>query len=74
MYVIQIHGREAVAELIYAMDTIVKYADRSTVLDIRVGIDPLDNGVKFSVNGLVWSPRIKGDITIPQAGRKYLND
>lgn len=30
---------------------------------LRVGIDPLDSGLKFSVDGGTWSPPVPGKIT-----------
>lgn len=30
---------------------------------IRVGIDPMDNGLKFSVDYGTWSPPLNGNVT-----------
>lgn len=62
MTVIQVSDRDEVEGLLTMMSTILDFDTAHFVLDVRVGIDPLDNGVKFSVNGMTWSPPIKGVI------------
>lgn len=72
MHVIQLSD-EGLKDLLSMMSTIVKYAETvGNVLDIRVGIDPEDNGVKFSVNGQVWSPPAEGEY-YPHAPASHTN-
>lgn len=51
-----------------AMQRLAEYcqaigAQHRAYYSVRVAIDPLDNGLKFSVNGSTWSPPIRGEIT-----------
>jgi hypothetical protein len=64
MIVIQLTTeRRGLGDLIDMMRSIVQFVDNGNVLlDIRVGIDPVDNGAKFSVNGHTWSPPAHGII------------
>jgi len=47
------------------MRSIVEFNTAQHILDLRVGIDPMDNGLKFSVDGGVWSPPARGIVTPP---------
>jgi ABC-type taurine transport system ATPase subunit len=49
--------------LLAVFAAIVKYSEGSTMLDVRIGINPVDSGITFSVNGLPWSPPIAGEIS-----------
>lgn len=59
MKVIEItHASEGLVDLLNVISVI---SDMSPAIDsIRVGIDPLDNSLKFSVNWGTWSPPIYG--------------
>jgi len=69
MAIIEITDPTVMIDLMEAMSNIVGMhdalmTDRDRPLNsLRVGIDPLDNGVKFSVEHSTWSPPYKGDIT-----------
>lgn len=64
MKVIQVtREQNGLEKLILAMEAIIEYSEREYVLDIRVGIDDSDSGLKFSVNGMSWSPPIHGELS-----------
>lgn len=65
MTVIDITDPRVMAMLIEAMANIVGMSDavRGGLTSIRVGIDPLDNGLKFSVERSTWSPPYRGEIS-----------
>ena len=65
MYVIQISGQDDLAEAMELFSAVLKWDEQNPLLDLRIGIDPLDNGFKVSVNGLTWSPPITGTIIMP---------
>lgn len=64
MTVIQIADHSEIAELLTVLLAITAF-DTPTrpLLDVRVGIDPQDDGLKFSINGMTWSPPIVGIIS-----------
>jgi hypothetical protein len=47
------------------MRSIIEFADANTIFDLRVGIDPIDHGLKFSVNRATWTPPARGIISPP---------
>ena len=61
MHVIDISNVREVRLLLDCMQAILDSG--SVVHSIRVGIDPLDSGLKFSVNYKTWSPPIRGEQT-----------
>lgn len=63
MHVIDITDREQIELLLKYLRMVESMGARSTPLrSIRVGIDPLDDGLKFSVDYSTWSPPITGTI------------
>lgn len=63
MIVITVTGeRDALERLMSMFFTMLHEWERDTITEVRVGIDPLDNGVKFSVNRGTWSPPCYGVI------------
>lgn len=63
MYVIDVTDPAQVMRLLRYFVMMTDLASRGGTLgSIRVGIDPLDNGVKFSVDYGVWSPPMTGKI------------
>lgn len=65
MHVITISDPRQMALLMETMSNIVGMSDAvpGGLTSLRVGIDPLDNGLKFSVEGSTWSPPYKGEIS-----------
>lgn len=65
MTVIEITDPRTMALLMEAMSNIVGMSDAVAggLRSLRVGIDPLDGGLKFSVEGSTWSPPYKGEIS-----------
>ena len=61
MFVIEIRDDAAMERLAEYCEAIA--AQHRAYYSIRVGIDPLDNGLKFSVNGSTWSPPIAGVVS-----------
>ena len=53
------------AMLMETMSNIVGMSDAigGGLTSLRVGIDPLDNGIKFSVEHSTWSPPYRGEIS-----------
>lgn len=63
MTVIDLTDREQIERFIKYCRMIESMSARAFPLrSIRVGIDPLDDGVKFSVDYSTWSPPITGTI------------
>lgn len=64
MYVIDVTDAAQLARLLKYFEMIQDIALRGggTLRSVRVGIDPLDNGVKFSVDHGTWSPPMRGKI------------
>jgi hypothetical protein len=61
MHVIDVTDQQQIMRLLKYFIMISDMAVRSGALrSIRVGIDPLDNGVKFSVDYGTWSPPMTG--------------
>ena len=64
MSVIEISDPYQMGNLMEVLSNIVGMNDAVDGLSsLRVGIDPLDNGIKFSVEHSTWSPPYKGEIT-----------
>jgi hypothetical protein len=57
------HERDALDRLMSMFYTMLNEWERDTITSIRVGIDPMDDGVKFSVNHATWSPPCYGVIS-----------
>lgn len=55
------HSNDGIPDLIEVLDAIAGVKD--TLVSVRVGIDPMDNGLKFSVNWGTWSPPIYGELS-----------
>ncbi len=63
MHVIDLTDAEQIDRFIKYCRMIESMSARSFPLrSIRVGIDPVDDGVKFSVDYSTWSPPITGTI------------
>jgi hypothetical protein len=63
MHVIDVTDREQIETLIKYLRMIESMSTRAIGLrSVRVGIDELDNGLKFSVDYSTWSPPITGTI------------
>lgn len=63
MHVIDITTEEQIEALLKYLRMIESMGARSAPLrSIRVGIDPIDDGLKFSVDYSTWSPPITGTI------------
>lgn len=62
MFVIEITDKDAMKRLVAYCADITDQGTRGHY-SVRVGIDPLDNGLKFSVNNSTWSPPIRGAIS-----------
>jgi hypothetical protein len=63
MYVVDITDRQQIDRVIKYFRMIDGMETRQHPLrSIRVGIDPLDNGLKFSVDYSTWSPPMVGDV------------
>ena len=62
MNVIEItYAEDGIPELIEVLEAVTQM--KSELVSVRVGIDPLDKGLKFSVNWGLWSPPIQGAIS-----------
>jgi hypothetical protein len=62
MVIIEITDPRTMALLMETMSNIVGMSDSvpGGLHDLRVGIDRMDNGLKFSVEGSTWSPPYVG--------------
>jgi hypothetical protein len=65
MTMIEITDPRVMAMVMEAMSNIVGMSDAipGGLTSLRVGIDPTDNGLKFSVEYSTWSPPYQGEIT-----------
>lgn len=63
MYVIDVTDPDQLSRALRYFEMILDIEARKPGLrSVRVGIDPLDNGLKFSVDYGTWSPPMAGTI------------
>ena len=62
MYVVDVTETESVALTLAYLQAIIDENATRGIRSIRVGIDPLDNGLKFSIDYGTWSPPIPGKV------------
>ena len=65
MYVVvvaDVTGLESTTLALAHLQAIIDENATREIRSIRVGIDPLDNGLKFSIDYGTWSPLIPGKI------------